>query len=237
MECLFCAIIRGEIPAVKLYEDDHLVVVLDIYPAHPGQVLIIPKEHKTFIWELNKETLHKLFEATAIFAKVIGKLYPSVVIYSPNGPYANQRVPHAAIYIIPRQENDQNKIVMAWQREQLTEEQIKEWKEKIETTLAEVLKDWELTVSSPTANVQPAIQHQNQSIPKNPQVPILNVQNPLAKNKPLPLPAPSVSQAPPAQNNTNTKPQDQNQNQSKKEIHEEIDKKLEIIKKWLKREI
>ena len=83
-QCIFCAIVNNQVPSVKLYEDNDLVVVLDLFPANPGQVLVIPKEHKTFLWEVNKEVLHKMFETAVIFAKAIGKIYPSVTIYSPN---------------------------------------------------------------------------------------------------------------------------------------------------------
>ena len=230
--CIFCKIISGEIPSFKIYEDDHLVVVLDIFPAHPGQLLLIPKEHKTFIWELNKETLHKLFEAAALFAKALGKIYPSVTIYSPNGPYAGQRVPHAAIYIIPRQENDQNKVVMAWQREQLSEDQAKEWVEKIKKALEEAMKDWELTISSPI-NTQTLNQNNPpQTIPNVPTSMLpLNISNPLKQSKP------SQTQVGTIQSQSISSQPNPQKSESKKTVHEDIDKKLEIIKKWLKKEI
>ncbi|AAR39066.1 NEQ213 [Nanoarchaeum equitans Kin4-M] len=163
MECLFCAIASGQIPSYKIYEDNDLVVVLDIYPAHPGQLLIIPKQHVTFIWELDREILHKILEASVIFAKVIGSIYPSVTIYIPNGPYAGQRVPHVAIYIIPRQENDQNKIVMEWAREKLDDNTAKEWVEKIKNYLDPILDQW---LAPKQKEAKPEVKEEKEEKPK-----------------------------------------------------------------------
>ena len=45
MDCLFCKIVKGEVPSFKLYEDDKVIVIMDAYPNVDGHTLIIPKEH------------------------------------------------------------------------------------------------------------------------------------------------------------------------------------------------
>ncbi|MCW5954879.1 MAG: HIT domain-containing protein, partial [Propionibacteriaceae bacterium] len=45
MECLFCRIVAGEIPARQIYADDHAIAFLDINPWHPGHTLVIPRRH------------------------------------------------------------------------------------------------------------------------------------------------------------------------------------------------
>ena len=45
MDCLFCKMIKGEVPCKKIYEDDLVIGILDLYPDSDGHTLIIPKEH------------------------------------------------------------------------------------------------------------------------------------------------------------------------------------------------
>lgn len=52
MECLFCKIIKGDVPTLKLYEDDLVMVIMDAYPNVDGHVLIIPKEHYTTFMDI-----------------------------------------------------------------------------------------------------------------------------------------------------------------------------------------
>lgn len=55
MECLFCKIIKGEVPTLKLYEDDKVMVIMDAYPNVDGHTLIIPKEHYDTFMDLPDE--------------------------------------------------------------------------------------------------------------------------------------------------------------------------------------
>lgn len=63
-DCLFCRIVRGEIPAKKVYEDDHTFAFEDIHPQGPTHVLVIPKKH-----------VRGLKEATAEEAELIGRCH------------------------------------------------------------------------------------------------------------------------------------------------------------------
>ena len=59
MGCLFCKIIKGDVPTLKLYEDEFVLVIMDAYPNVDGHVLIIPKEHyDTFMDLPNDLVLH-----------------------------------------------------------------------------------------------------------------------------------------------------------------------------------
>lgn len=72
-ECIFCKIVRGEIPSHKLYEDDKCVVILDKFPATKGQTLVITKEHKDYIFDLDNETYSHLFKIARKISKAIDK--------------------------------------------------------------------------------------------------------------------------------------------------------------------
>ena len=61
-DCLFCKIIKKEIPANILYEDNELMAILDAYPNTDGHTLIIPKKHYEDIYEIPNELLIKMFD-------------------------------------------------------------------------------------------------------------------------------------------------------------------------------
>ena len=54
-DCIFCKIIKGEIPSSKVYEDDEILAFNDINPAAPIHILVIPKKHITSLAEIKKE--------------------------------------------------------------------------------------------------------------------------------------------------------------------------------------
>ncbi|MCD6476702.1 MAG: HIT domain-containing protein, partial [Candidatus Aenigmarchaeota archaeon] len=56
MDCIFCKIIKGEIPCYKIYEDDNVISFLDINPVTKGHLLVIPKKHITRFKDLNDNT-------------------------------------------------------------------------------------------------------------------------------------------------------------------------------------
>ncbi len=106
MDCLFCKIIKGEIPSDVIYEDDLVKVFLDIRPNTNGDSLIVPKKHFKDFREIDDETLLHI-------NNVIKKLYP---IYTEklkcqgltichNTDYG-QEIKHFHIHFIPRYEND-----------------------------------------------------------------------------------------------------------------------------------
>lgn len=51
-DCIFCQIVSEEKPCYKIYEDEHFLAFLDIYPKSPGHTLIIPKTHYRWLWDL-----------------------------------------------------------------------------------------------------------------------------------------------------------------------------------------
>ena len=92
-DCIFCKIVAGEIPAEKVYEDDHFLAFLDIRPLSPGHTLVIPKKHYRWVWdvpeagayfETAKKVAHaiqKAFGAGAVHAKIVGEEVPHAHIW------------------------------------------------------------------------------------------------------------------------------------------------------------
>ncbi|PIE41289.1 MAG: HIT family protein, partial [Gammaproteobacteria bacterium] len=66
-DCIFCQISEGKAPASVVYEDEHAIAFLDLYPMNPWHALIIPKQHAVQIQELSSELRSHIFEiATAV---------------------------------------------------------------------------------------------------------------------------------------------------------------------------
>lgn len=108
MECIFCKIIKKEIPAHVVYEDDAVMGILDIHPRTPGHTIVIPKEHAFSINEITPETASAMFEGVRrIISFLSEKLDPEGFTIGINhGEVAGQEVPHLHVHIMPRWKND-----------------------------------------------------------------------------------------------------------------------------------
>ena len=106
-DCLFCKIVKGEIPSYTVYEDEKVKVFLDINPNNDGHLLVIPKEHKANLYEMDDETLlYMLNVIRTKFATLLkDKLAIDGLTISQNNDYG-QEVKHFHIHVIPRYKND-----------------------------------------------------------------------------------------------------------------------------------
>lgn len=71
MDCIFCKIINGDIPCLKIYEDELVLAFLDINPDSDGHTLIIPKKHFTDLDDINLETLTKINKVSKEIKKLL----------------------------------------------------------------------------------------------------------------------------------------------------------------------
>ncbi|MDD4938165.1 MAG: HIT domain-containing protein [Candidatus Shapirobacteria bacterium] len=102
-DCIFCKIIKGEIPAFKVYEDTDFLGFLDINPLNPGNSLLIPKVH--YRWVVDVPKFGKYFETAK---KIALATMPIVNANATSFLTLGYEVPHAHIRIIPRFDNDQH---------------------------------------------------------------------------------------------------------------------------------
>ena len=107
--CIFCKIIKKEIPSKKVFEDDDFLAILDVAPATKGHILILPKEHAANLNELSDDKAGKIL----ILAKKIVNAMMKVLdfnnynIIQNNGKIAGQTVGHYHLHIIPRYSIDE----------------------------------------------------------------------------------------------------------------------------------
>lgn len=108
MDCIFCKIIKREIPADIVYEDENALAFLDITPINPGHILLIPKEHFENLYDLPDEKLKQMAPIIKKLAIAIKKGVDAegINIGMNNERPAGQLVPHAHFHIIPRFSND-----------------------------------------------------------------------------------------------------------------------------------
>src|SRR3989338_6167063 len=107
-QCIFCQIIEGKVQSRKVYEDDSAIAILDVNPANPGHMLIMPKEHYSIMPQMpDEETGHIFAVAKALSNAALRSLevQGSNIIVA-NGVAAGQRAQHFMVHLIPRKEND-----------------------------------------------------------------------------------------------------------------------------------
>lgn len=111
-DCLFCKIVRKEIPAAIVHEDDDVVAFLDTKPVNPGHVLVVPKRHS----EDYASTGDKELTAAVLVARNIGRALlrglgvPAFNIGVNNGQAAGQVINHLHIHVMPRREADGHEL-------------------------------------------------------------------------------------------------------------------------------
>lgn len=106
MDCIFCKIIEGTIPALKVYEDQKVLAFLDINPRAKGHCLVIPKKHCSDLTELSDEQIGELFSvAKTVASNTKERLGASGFnIFLNNGRSAGQIVTHLHVHVMPRYE-------------------------------------------------------------------------------------------------------------------------------------
>ena len=130
-ECIFCKIVRGEIPSAKVFEDQRVFAFLDINPASKGHTLVIPKKHFENFLVIPEKELKELIASTQKIAKAVQKATASegFNIHVSHGKAAGQVVFHLHIHIIPR--NSSDNVGLKWPHVEYSEGEAKKLAEKI----------------------------------------------------------------------------------------------------------
>jgi histidine triad (HIT) family protein len=104
MDCIFCAIIEGKAPAEIVYEDEATVAFMDINPANPGHMLVVPRQHVRDVFGIDEETAAAVMRAAVRVARAIkAALQPDGVnLMQASGPAAFQSVFHFHLHVVPR---------------------------------------------------------------------------------------------------------------------------------------
>lgn len=134
-ECLFCKIVRGELSSHKIYEDDHVLAFLDIFPVRKGHTLVIPKIH-----------VRTLTEADPAIVMQVGSTLPHLARAVMKGVHAEglnlgvnceivggQHIFHLHFHLIPRHTDDG---LRTWPTEKYQDGELEQYAKKIQSALA-----------------------------------------------------------------------------------------------------
>lgn len=110
-DCLFCKIIKKEIPSEIIYEDDKVMMFLDINPTTNGDTLIVPKEHYKTIFDIEDDLLIYMNNIYKKFYPIYKeKLHCDGLTFTTNIDYG-QEIKHFHMHFIPRYKNDEVKYL------------------------------------------------------------------------------------------------------------------------------
>ncbi len=114
MDCIFCSIVSGDIPAIKVYEDDETLSFMDINPGNPGHLLVIPKRHYRNIFDIPTATAGKIMEVGVKLAGVIKDVLnpDGLNLFQSSEAAAFQSVFHFHLHLLPRWEGDS--LLLPW---------------------------------------------------------------------------------------------------------------------------
>ena len=134
-DCLFCSIVDGEMPSYMIYEDDCFYVMLDRFPKCLGHVLILPKRHAAYVFDLNEQEAQQLIPLTQKITSALREVlnFDGLNLVQNNGPAAGQEVNHFHLHVIPRFSGDN--MAIQFRREDPDAKDFEEMTEKLKKVL------------------------------------------------------------------------------------------------------
>jgi histidine triad (HIT) family protein len=112
-ECVFCEIAAGSAERSVVYEDDALLVIMDLQPVNPGHALVLPRQHAVHLSDLDEDAAAPLFVAalrTAAALRASGIRCEGVNLFVADGEAAGQEVFHVHVHVIPRFHGDSFRV-------------------------------------------------------------------------------------------------------------------------------
>lgn len=134
-DCIFCKIAAGEIPSRKIYEDEDVIVIMDLNPTSKGHSLIIPKEHYTDIYDIDENVAAKIMKTAKKLAIQMTEALgcDGFNLLQNNGAAAGQTMFHFHLHLIPRYKDADNNM-LKFTSVNLTEEEMDAVREQIVNT-------------------------------------------------------------------------------------------------------
>lgn len=107
-ECVFCRILRGELPASLVCGDAHAAAFVDLRQSNPGHVLVVPRRHLADVRELDGPTGAALMAMIVRVTRAVGEAFPNegLSLWHSIGEAAFQEVPHLHVHVHPRRIGD-----------------------------------------------------------------------------------------------------------------------------------
>ena len=107
MDCIFCKIVKKEIPSYVIMETENSMAFLDVFPVSRGHTLIIPKNHHEKVQDMEESDSADLFNTVRNVISKVDKITGSTLLAVHNGKESGQEIPHVHVHLIPRELSDQ----------------------------------------------------------------------------------------------------------------------------------
>ncbi|CAL5874407.1 uncharacterized protein PFLUO_LOCUS8703 [Penicillium psychrofluorescens] len=130
--CIFCKIIKGDIPSLKLFESDKVFAFLDIQPLSRGHALVIPKFHGAKLTDIPDEDLVEILPVAKKIAQATGAV--DFNILQNNGRIAHQVVDHVHFHMIPKP-NEKEGMTIGWPNQEGDMDKLKALHEEIKAKM------------------------------------------------------------------------------------------------------
>ncbi|KAM0300122.1 hypothetical protein HYE67_006364 [Fusarium culmorum] len=130
--CIFCKIIKGDIPSFKLFESDKTLAFLDIGPLSKGHALVIPKYHGAKLADIPDEDLAEILPVLKKIVNATGATDYNIL--QNNGRIAHQEVDHVHFHMIPKPNNEEG-LGVTWPTKLADMEQLKAYCEEIKSKI------------------------------------------------------------------------------------------------------
>jgi histidine triad (HIT) family protein len=102
-DCVFCRIAKGEIPSMKIWENENFLAFLDIRPYAKGHLLVVPKSHSDWVWDMNDKEYIEFMKRVKYLANVLRKAFDTEWVEE---IIAGVGISHSHIHLLPRKKND-----------------------------------------------------------------------------------------------------------------------------------
>ena len=112
-DCIFCKIVKKEIPSISVYEDEDTLAFMELSPSAPGHLMVIHKKHGYSILEYTQEELGKIMATTQVVAKKLKKAVNADWLSIGINHHEKAGVPHLHIHLIPRFNNDKGGVMQS----------------------------------------------------------------------------------------------------------------------------
>ncbi len=134
-DCVFCKILKGELPAHFIYEDDLVTAFLSLEQPNPYKVLVVPRAHVETVYDLTDKQAASIFKATVKIARGVrdASKCEGMNLVQSNGRAGQQDVFHFHLHIVPRFSGDS--IVLDWDNTPASPETLIQFAREIQTRL------------------------------------------------------------------------------------------------------
>ena len=133
--CIFCRLVKGEIPASRVYEDAHTLAFMDLGQVNPGHVLVAVKRHAATLLDITPDEAAAVMRTAQKVAQAVKAAFdpPGLTLLQANGKEGDQTVFHFHMHVLPRHGNDG--VGLSWPRKDPSREQLEDYAARIRQTL------------------------------------------------------------------------------------------------------